>query len=145
MKEENQPILPKTSYRPPYLIRIFIDFLYETVNVGPEYGIKVTTVVENFRALFYFGLLATILVGYIVTTNFVTEDHAKVVTDVFGVHNICSYLDFPPSTYIAPICYIFPMFAMIAYNVVSIFRINISYGEQKISNLELVVPPAQAN
>ena len=135
MAEENQPILPKTSYRPPCLIRIFIDFMYEIVYVGPEYGIKVTTVVENFRALFYFGMVITVLVGYIVTTNFVTEDHAAVVADVFGGTNLCSYLDYPPSTYIAPIVYIFPMFAMIAYNIVSIFRINISCGELKISYL----------
>ena len=135
MAEDLEAIIPKTSYRPPILIRTFVDFIIETVNVGPEYGIKVTTVVENYRAGFYSGFLFTLLVGYLVTINFVPFDHLQVIRDVFGTVNLCAYFDYPPSTYIVPLIYVFPMLSMIAYNVASIVRINIAYGEQKISYL----------
>ena len=133
MGTDNQPLVPKTAYRPPFLLRIAFDFMLEKVNIGQEYGVKMTTVVENFRALFYLGFVSVLLIGYIITANFVTVDHTAIIQDVYGFPSLCSYVDFPPATYVAPIVYIFPMFSMIVYNVISIFRINISYGIRKLS------------
>ena len=135
MGTDNQPLVPKTAYRPPFLLRIAFDFMLEKVNIGQEYGVKMTTVVENFRALFYLGFVSVLLIGYIITANFVTVDHTAIVQDVFGFPYLCAYVDFPPATYVAPIVYIFPMFSMIIYNVISIFRIDISYGARKLSYL----------
>ena len=132
---ERQPIIVKEAYRPPFLIRILLDYMVEKVNLGTEYGLKVTLVVENFRALFYLGFVCVLVMGFILTTEFVTLDHTAIIQDVFGLSNLCAYVDFPPATYVAPIVYIFPMIAMITYNAVSIFRISICYGERKISNL----------
>ena len=75
----------KLSFRKPHiglsrLIRTFVDFMIQTVNVGPEYGIRVTTVVENYRAGFDSGFLVTLLVGYLVTINFVPFEYLEVIT-----------------------------------------------------------------
>ena len=135
MGTENQKLVPKAAYRPPFLVRILFDFMLEKVNIGQEHGLKMTIVVENFRALYYLGFVSVLLIGYILTANFVTEDHTAIIQDVFGVINLCVYVDFPPATYVAPIVYIFPMLSMIVYNVISIFRINISYGARKLTYL----------
>ena len=135
MGTENQTLVSKAAYRPPFLIRILFDFMLEKVNIGQEHGLKMTIVVENFRALFYIGFVTVLLIGYILTVNFVTVDHTAIIQDVFGFTNLCTYLDFPPVTYVTPIVYIFPMFSMIVYNVVSIFTINNFYGARKLTYL----------
>ena len=79
MGTENQKLVPKAAYRPPFLVRILFDFMLEKVNIGQEYGLKMTTVVENFRALFYLGFVSVLLIGYIITANFVTVDSSNTI------------------------------------------------------------------
>ena len=59
------------------------------------------------------------------------KDTTQIITDVFGASNICAYFDFPPASYILPVCWIFPMLCAIMYDVISNFRIWIAYEEQE--------------
>ena len=124
-----EPNIMKKGYRPPFLIRVFLDFLIEPV----KKGWKITVVVENFRFLFHLGFLGTIIVGFVLTTMFVDFDHSKVVMDIFGAPNVCTYFDFPPATYVAPLAYSFAVLAGIMYGIFSITRLSIAYKEKKIS------------
>ena len=139
MEEAKQGLKLIKSYEAPKCLRIFFDFLIEELNDGPEYGIRITIVVECFRALFYYGLIFTLLLGYILTTLFVTKDHAAIIQDVFGAPNICTYMDFPPATYVLPFVYVLPMLAGMTYSIVSIFRISIAHKERKISRLTKIL------
>jgi hypothetical protein len=101
-----------------------------------EKGIKISVVVETFRALFYWSFLAVLGTGIFLTAVFVTHDHTALIIEVFGAYNICANLDFPPSTYVLPFLYLFPMSFGIIYSVVSMFRIWIANEEGRITVFE---------
>ena len=134
MSEDKAQNVSNKSYRPPNLIRIFLDFLIEAVENKSYPGWKVTLVVENFRALYYIGFLWTIIIGMFLTTMFVDVDHTEIIMDVFGGQNLCTYLDFPPATYFTPLVFSFAILTGIIYIILSISRLNIAYYEKKISS-----------
>ena len=115
---------------------------YEVIKKnGGERKIRITLVPEHFRTLFYCEFLALVLFGMFLTLMFAKEkDTTQIITDVFGASNICTYFDFPPASYILPVCWIFPMLCAIAYDVISMFRIWIAFEEQEgvreIKNLQ---------
>ena len=139
MEENKKTLKVKRLYKPPKCFRYFFDYLIEEITDDGEHGIRIIVVVECLRALFYYGLVTTFVVGVVLTMLFVREDHKAIIMDVFGVSNICTYLDFPPATYILPIVYTFPMFSGITYSIVSIFRVSISYNENKIGRLAKIL------
>jgi hypothetical protein len=117
-------------------IRVCCGLIIERFEDSGEKGIKILVVVESFRVLFYWSFLALFGIGIFLTKAFVTHDHTAIISDVFGVSNICTYLDFPPATYLLPFLYLFPMAFGITYSVVSMFRIWIAYEEERITVLE---------
>ena len=106
--------------------------------VGVEKEIKINVVVEDFRVGFFATFLFMIVVGYILTKCFVDEDHQAIMVDIFGSTSICTYFDFPPSTYVIPLLYVFPMICEILYDLMSIFRVWIAKEECKISHCAMV-------
>ena len=104
-----------------------------------EKGLKISVVVETFRALFYWLFLAVLGAGIFLTAIFVTHDHMALIMEVFGHPNLCANLDFPPSTYILPFLYLFPMSFGILYSVVSMFRVWIAYEEGRITVVEKIL------
>ena len=95
--------------------------------------IRISIVVENFRTLFYWLFLLTVLLGMFLTKVFAKPGSALILTDVFGASNICANFDFPPATYFLPFVWIFPMFAAVTYDIVSMFRIWIANAEGRIT------------
>ena len=120
----------------PCWIRVCCGVKIERFVDSGEKGIRISVVVESFRVLFNWSFLTLFGIGIFSTKMFVTHDHTAIISDVFGVSNICTYLDFPPSTYILPFLYLFPMTFGILYNVVSMFRIWIAHEEGRITYLE---------
>lgn len=108
------------------------------VKVGDEKEIKVGVVLEDFRVSFFTSFLITLLVGFLLTRFFVEEDAKVIIVDVFGSSNVCTYFNFPPSTYVSPFLWIFPMLFGILYSLMSIFRIWIAKEEGKISCCAMV-------
>ena len=133
MPEDKEPTTLRKGYRPPFLIRIFCDFLIETIENKHHNGWKVTMVVEHFRVLYYLGFLSTLIVGIALTKFFVDFDHTHIIMDIFGSTNLCTYLDFPPATYATPFAYSFAIAAGTMYSILSISRFTIAYNEDKIS------------
>ena len=117
-------------------IRVLFGLMIESIEVFGEKAIRITVIVEYFRALHLWTMLATFGVGIFLTNMFVTHDHTSIIRDVFGTSNICTYLDFPPATYILPFLYLFPMAFGIIYSVLSMFRIWIAHEEERISGVE---------
>ena len=128
---------PPKSYQPPWCIRIIFNILIEVIKRGTEKEIKISVVVENFRTAFYWSFLGIIVFGAFLTKVFTKVDSTAIINDVFGASNICTYFDFPPSTYVLPFCWIFAMLFAIAYDMISMFRIWIAKEEHpdKISCL----------
>ena len=113
--------------------------MIERFGEGRKKGVRISVVVESFCVLFIWSVLATLATGVFLTKMFTEIDHTAIIMDVFGAFNICSYLDFPPSTYILPVLYLFPMLFGILYSVVSMFRIWIAYEEERITALEKII------
>ena len=106
--------------------------------VNDEKEIKVGVVLEDFRVGFFTSFLLMLLIGYILTKCFVEEDHQAIILDVFGSTSVCAYFDFPPSTYVIPFLWIFPLLFAILYDLMSIFRAWIAKEEGKISYYAMV-------
>jgi hypothetical protein len=113
--------------------------MIERFGEGEEKGIRISVVVESFRVLFLWSVFATLATGVFLTKTFTEIDHTAIIMDVFGAPNICSYLDFPPSNYILPFLWLFPMLFGILYSVVSMFRIWIACEEERITALEKIL------
>ena len=128
---DTTPLL-ETQCRPPCCVRMFFNILVQVVSRFNEKAINIEVVVESFRCLFFIGFLGLTLLGICLTKMFVTVDHQAIIMDVFGGPNACSYLDFPPATYVMPFVWVFPLIFGIIYNVVSMFRIWIAHEEAKI-------------
>jgi hypothetical protein len=124
------------SGTPPGCTRGLCGLMIERFEDSGEKGIRISVVVETFRALYYWAFLAVLGTGIFLTAMFVTIDHTAIVKEVFGEYNICANLDFPPSTYVLPFLYLFPLAFGIIYSSVSMFRIWISYEEGRITVLE---------
>lgn len=133
MTEEKSPNSLKKGYRPPFPIRIFLDYLIESVKNKNNHGWKITMVVDNVRFLFYLLFFWTIIVGLILTTLFVDFDHSEIVMDVFGGPNLCTYVDFPPATYFTFFFLSFSTISGMIYSFLSISRLIIAFNEKKIS------------
>jgi len=136
MDVERQPFLLKKRKKPPGFVRFLLHYEIDHLDNNSEHLIKITTVVESFRVLFYYGLLMTVSVGILLTYLFVDYDHTKIIRDVFGGLHISTYLSYPPATYVLPVFYLFPMFAMWAYNGCSMMLIWISYHEGRIGRFK---------
>ena len=134
MAGEKAPIVLKNGYRPSFPIRICFDFLIESVKNKSYRGWKVTMVVESFLVVSKIAGLSTILIGMILTKMFVDFDQSKIIFDVFGVENVCQYIDFPPSTYVMFPLFTFALMFGTIYNMLSICRLNIAYNGKKISS-----------
>jgi len=127
------------DYRPPSWIRFFLNPVIEVLEEANEKEIRISVVVENFRAMFFWCLLLVLGTGMVLTKVFVETDHTAIIMDVFGGTNLCTYLDFPPATYILPFLWLFPMMYGITYCTVSMFRIGIAFEEQKITGVAKVL------
>ena len=57
---------------------------------------------------------------------------------MYGISNACSYFDFPPSTYVLPILWMFDFTFGVIYAVTAIFRIRVAYLENKLTMCEQV-------
>ena len=126
------------QYKPPYGIRLFLHILIEVIPEGTEKCIKISMVVENFRTLFYWLMLGVMGLGIFLTKTFSeTTEATDMIKDVFGASNICAYFDIPPSTYVLPFFWLFPMVFAMIYDVISMFRIWVSYREEKISRASM--------
>ena len=123
-------------YEPPRLIRWLLHTSVEVIKNDNNKKIRISMVVENFRALFYYSFLLIVLFGIFLTKMFTKVDSTAILMDVFGAPNVCAYFDFPPSTYFLPFCWIFAMLYAIIYDVVSMFRIWIAYEEGRITSRE---------
>ena len=97
----------------------------EAISICKRLVKKYDVVVENFRAMFFWGLLLVLGSGMVLTRAFVEGDHTAIIRDVFGGTNLCTYLDFPPSNYILPFFWLFPVLCGVTYCTVSMFRIGI--------------------
>ena len=117
-------------------IRVCFGLMVQAIEVSGEKAIQITVIVEYFRVLYLWMMLATTGVGIYLTNMFVTHDHTIIIRDVFGASNICTYLDFPPATYILPFLYLFPMAFGVIYSVLSMFRIWIALEEGRITGVE---------
>ena len=127
----------ESQYKPPCGIRLFLHILIEVIREGTEKSIKISMVVENFRTMFYWLIIGVIALGMILTKMFsVTTEETDpniILADVFGASNVCAYFDAPPSNYFLPFFWLFPMLCAMIYDIISIFRIWVSYREEKIS------------
>ena len=130
MNKTNQSIAHKQQYQPPAFIRLFCNFVIE----NGKNGYRVTVQLESIRVMYYLTLFLFINIGKILTVLFVEHDFTAIIMDVYGAKNVCTYLDFPPATYVLPFAYTFPMICLIAFNIASIFRISVAYRERKISS-----------
>ena len=119
------------QYKPPACIRLFLHILIEVITEGTEKCIKISMVVENFRTLFYWLMLGVMGLGMFLTKTF--SETTDIIKDVFGASNVCVYFDIAPSTYVLPFFWLFPMLFAITYDIISMFRIWVSYREEKIS------------
>ena len=133
MAKGAQDTIHRELYRPPYVMRLFFDFLVENAKIGNQPRLRITIFIESFRLLGILGFFFTLLLGYILTILFVTVDYTAIMVDVFGVTNACIYIDFPPATYVLPFVYLFPMTSLVIYHVIAIKRISKSHGDGKIS------------
>ena len=106
---------------------------FEVVKKGGENELNVRLVVEDFRTAFYYSFALLLGFGYILTMTFVEVDHTAIIKSVFGASNVCTYIDFPPSTYVVPCIWMVCFILGIIYDIASIFRIWISKEEGKIS------------
>ena len=111
-------------------------FEIERFEYSGQRGIRIATIVESIRAIFYWSLLGVFGTGIILTKLFVTHDHTAIIMDVFGASNICTYLDFPPATYVLPFLALFPISFGNIYSVLSMFRIWIVQEEGRITVVE---------
>ena len=136
LDDDRQPLLLKDRKKPPGFIRFFLHYEIDHIDVDSEHLIRITTVVESFRVLFYYGLLVTFGIGFLLTYLYVDHDHTSIIKDVFGGLHIATYFSYPPASYVAPLVYLFPMFAMWAYNVCSMVLIWISYHEERIGSIQ---------
>jgi len=79
--------------------------------------------------------------GMFLTKTFAETTKATEATDmirdVFGASNTCAYFDIPPSNYVLPFFWLFPMVFAMIYDVISMFRIWVSYREEKISRASM--------
>ena len=107
-------------------------------NDNGEHSLNLVLVVEDFRLAYLLGFVIIIGIGVILTKAFVTVDHHAMLRGVYGISNTCSYFDFPPSTYVLPIAWVFVAACGITYTVTAIFRIRIAYLENKLSFVEEV-------
>ena len=121
------------GYRPPWPVKYFFHTLIEVIWKDYDQQIRISIVVENFRTLFYWFFLFTVLLGMFLTKAFAKTGSATILTNVFGASNICAYFDFPPATYFLPFFWIFPMFAAVTFDIVSMFRIWIANAEGRIT------------
>ena len=119
--------------------RVCFGLMMERFEYSGEKGIKISVVVETFRALYYWSFLAVLGTGIFLTEMFAAIDHTAIIKEVFGAYNLCTNLDFPPSTYVLPFLYLFPMSFGIIYSSVSMFRIWIAYEEERITALEKIL------
>ena len=134
MADASATSLSKRLFRSPCCIRVFFDCLVEVLKKGNEREIKIEVVVECFRTIFFLGFFAITIIGMFCTKVIAqNQDHDAIIRSVFGGSNACSYLDFPPSTYVLPMVWTFPLLCGIMYNVTSMFRIWIAYEEGKIN------------
>ena len=130
MSKSNQSFAHKQQYQPPAFIRLFCNFVIE----NGKNGYRVTVQLESIRVMYYLTLSIFLGIGKILTGLFVEHDFTAIIMDVFGATNLCTYLDFPPATYVLPFVYVFPMICLIVFNIASIFRISVAYRERKISS-----------
>ena len=121
------------AYQPPWIMKYFFHTSIEVIWKDYDQQIRISIVVENFRTLFYWFFLFTVLLGMFLTKTFAKPGSAIILTNVFGASNICANFDFPPATYLLPFFWIFPMFASVTYNIVSMFRIRIANAEGRIT------------
>ena len=115
------------------MIKYFFHTLIEVIWKDYEKQIRISIVVENFRIIFYWFFLLTVLLGMFLTKVFAKAGSAVILTDVFGAPNICTNFDFPPATYFLPFVWIFPMFIAVTCDSVSIFGIRIAHTEERIT------------
>lgn len=121
------------EYRPPWIVKYFLHTLIEVIWKDYDQQIRISIVVENFRTLFYWFFLFTVLLGMFLTKVFAKPGSAVILRDVFGASNICANFDFPPATYFLPFVWIFPMSCAVTYDVVSMLRIWIAHAEGRIT------------
>ena len=105
------------------------------IRKGKERAVKILMVIENFRLGFYITFIFLVLLGIILTTQFVEGDYGKILRETFGVVSICVYMDFPPSTYVLPNIWVIALLFMEAYIIVSVFRVWVVKEENKVSHI----------
>jgi len=110
----------------------------EIKNRSGEYSLNLVIVVEDFRAGFYILFLVCFIFGLILTRAFVEGDPDTILLQVYGTSNVCSLFDHPPSTYVLPALWVFPMLSLIMYSIAAVFRIYIAYLEMKLSRREFL-------
>ena len=113
--------------------------IFKIIKEGNETKIRIFTIVEVFRFayLLYFSLIMVLVVS--ITSAFVKEGFKEIMTSLTGFINICSYFDFPPTTYVVPSFYaIFPTIVFL-YAITFVFRAWISCKENKISQASLIL------
>jgi len=108
-------------------------------NDDGEYSLRMVLVVEDFRVAFYIATLANIIVVIVLTKVFTTEDYSAIIKDVFGASNVCVYFDYPPSTYVLPLLWCFPIILGFLYSAFGILRIRIAFLEKKLTKCESVL------
>ena len=101
--------------------------------------IQIFVVVEDFRAAYYVSTLLLLALGFVLTKLYVDIDHTAIIADVYGGTNVCTYLDYPPSTYVLPMVWIVPLLSILLHTLMSGFRIWISWREEKICRNSMVL------
>jgi len=108
--------------------------------IDDKHLLHIGIIVEDLRAAVYVAFTVLSLLGVLLTHLFTkVEDPDKYIVNVFGSGNLCSMFDWPPSTYVLPVCWVFVIFLGVMYSNVSIFRIYVEYLEEKLSGCAAVM------
>lgn len=107
--------------------------------VKGEHTLNMGIIIEDLRAAVYIAFTTLAIIGVILTKSFAEGDTDKYIVAVFGSSNLCTSFDFPPATYVLPVLWVFVIFLGVMYSNASIFRIYISYLEEKLSGFASVL------
>eukprot|EP01084_Bolivina_argentea_P164335 285703_1 len=95
---------------------------------------------EAFRIWYYVFLLIIIGIGYVLTTIYVDLDPVdNPIYNLYGVNNLCNYLDYAPFTYFAATLWSIDVLFILLYHFCDFFRVYDHYIDHKLISKQFFV------